>query len=102
MVKTLKKENNERRKRKVEKVVPIEKIENRIFHLRGKKVMLDADLAELYGVPTKVLNQAVKRNLKRFPWDFMFRLTQKEKKEVVTICGHLQGGIDICRSKEKD
>jgi hypothetical protein len=51
--------------------------------------MLDQDLADIYGVPTKVLNQAVKRNLKRFPEDFMFRLTPKEKAEVVTNCDHL-------------
>jgi len=52
--------------------------------------MLDADLAELYGVPTKVLNQAVKRNPNRFPLDFVFRLTPKEKREVVTNCDHLR------------
>ncbi len=52
--------------------------------------MLDRDLAVLYGVSTKVLNQAVKRNSKRFPKDFMFRLTDAEKHEVVTICDHLQ------------
>ena len=51
--------------------------------------MLDKDLAKLYGVPTKVLNQAVKRNLKRFPEDFMFRLTKEEKDEVVTNCDRL-------------
>jgi hypothetical protein len=53
-------------------------IETRIFMLRGQKVMIDSDLAGLYRVPTKVFNQAVKRNLKRFPKDFMFRLTIKE------------------------
>jgi hypothetical protein len=52
--------------------------------------MLDTDLADLYGVPTKALNQAVKRNRHRFPTDFMFRLTEDEKAEVVTICDHLQ------------
>ncbi|MEW6095037.1 MAG: ORF6N domain-containing protein [bacterium] len=52
--------------------------------------MLDRDLAELYGVSTKVLNQAVKRNLKRFPEDFMFRLTNAEKYKVVTNCDHLR------------
>jgi hypothetical protein len=51
--------------------------------------MIDADLAELYGVPTKALNQAVKRNEARFPEDFMFRLTPEEKLEVVTNCDHL-------------
>lgn len=58
--------------------VPIKRITNRIFFIRGKKVMFDKDLAELYGVETKVLNQAVKRNSRRFPDDFMFKLSQKE------------------------
>jgi uncharacterized membrane-anchored protein YjiN (DUF445 family) len=53
-------------------------VERRIFVIRGHKVMVDSDLAELYRVPTKVFNQAVKRNLKRFPSDFMFRLSRKE------------------------
>jgi len=53
-------------------------IETHIFMIRGQKVMVDSDLADLYRVPTKVFNQAVKRNLKRFPKDFMFRLTAKE------------------------
>ena len=57
--------------------------------IRRHRVMLDSDLAKLYGVPTKALNQAVKRNVERFPKDFMFRLTEKEKLEVVTICDHL-------------
>jgi len=69
--------------------MPANWIERRILLLRGQKVMLDADLAELYGVPTNVLNQAVKRNTERFPEDFMFRLTHNEKKEVVTHCDHL-------------
>lgn len=56
----------------------VEQIESRIFVIRGQKVMLDADLAELYGVETKVLNQAVKRNLDRFPDDFMFQLSTEE------------------------
>lgn len=53
-------------------------ITSRIFHIRQQKVMLDSDLAELYGVQTKVLNQAVKRNLQRFPADFTFQLSEKE------------------------
>jgi len=53
-------------------------IKNMIYEIRGQKVMLDRDIAELYGVELKVLNQAAKRNIKRFPADFMFRLTQKE------------------------
>ena len=56
----------------------IERIESAIFFIRNEKVMVDSDLAELYGVETKVLNRAVKRNLKRFPVDFMFQLTAEE------------------------
>ena len=70
-------------------LISIEKIETRIFLIRGKKVMIDTDLAELYEVQTKVINQSVKRNIKRFPEDFMFQLTKEEKEEVVTICDHL-------------
>jgi len=66
-----------------------EKIESKILFIRGHNVMLDRDLATLYGVKTKVLNQAVRRNLKRFPEDFMFQLTKSEKKQVVTNCDHL-------------
>ena len=66
------------------------KIEQTILLIRGQKVILDADLARLYGVSTKVLNQAVKRNQGRFPEDFSFRLTKEEKQEVVTNCDHLQ------------
>lgn len=66
-----------------------EVIKQRIFIIRGKKVMIDTDLSELYGVTTKALNQAIKRNLERFPEDFMFKLTEGEKEEVVTICDHL-------------
>lgn len=59
-------------------VIPVERIERSILLLRGHKVLLDSDLAELYGVETKVLNRAVKRNLDRFPQDFMFQLTAEE------------------------
>ena len=62
----------------------------RIIEVRGFKVLLDADLAELYAVSTKALNQAIKRNRQKFPPDFMFRLTKGEKAEVVTNCDHLQ------------
>jgi hypothetical protein len=61
-----------------DKLVPEEIIESKILFIRGKKVMLDRDLAVLYGVETKALKQAVKRNPKRFPEDFMFELTQDE------------------------
>ena len=59
-------------------LVPIESIISKIVFLRGEKVLLDRDLAELYGVKTKVLKQAVRRNIKRFPDDFMFELTKEE------------------------
>lgn len=59
-------------------LIPIERIEQSILLIRGQKVMLDRDLARLYGVETRVLNQAVRRNLERFPEDFMFRLTREE------------------------
>jgi hypothetical protein len=62
----------------MEDLVPIERIENKIYLIRGQKVMLDRDLAELYGVQTKILKQAVKRNIDRFPTDFMFELTKNE------------------------
>ncbi|MGA3085718.1 MAG: ORF6N domain-containing protein [Thermodesulfobacteriota bacterium] len=70
-------------------VIPAGRIEQAILQIRGLRVMVDADLATLYGVTTKVLNQAVKRNKDRFPGDFMFQLTPKEKLEVVTNCDHL-------------
>jgi hypothetical protein len=65
-------------------------IETRILFLRDQRVMLDADLAAIYGVSTRVLNQAVKRNRDRFPEDFMFRLTEPEKVKVITACDHLR------------
>ena len=59
-------------------LLPQETIESKIFFLRGKRVMLDRDLAILYGVETRALNQAVRRNMRRFPEDFMFQLTKEE------------------------
>ena len=70
-------------------IAPSECIERSILLIRGHRVMLDADLAKLYGVPTKVFNQSVKRNQGRFPPLFMFQLTAQEKQEVVTNCDHL-------------
>ena len=61
-------------------------IKSRIFTIRGVQVVLDRDLAELYGVQTKVLNQAVKRNANRFPPEFMFALAKDETEELVTNC----------------
>ncbi len=63
---------------KNETIIPSERIADRIFLIRGKKVMLDRDLGRLYGVQTKALKQAVKRNLERFPEDFMFELSRDE------------------------
>ena len=71
-------------------LTPMERILRAILNIRGQRVMLDADLAMLYGVTTKALNQAVKRNIERFPPDFMFSLTPDEKNEVVTNCDHLE------------
>jgi hypothetical protein len=70
-------------------LLPSERIERAILLIRGHKVMLDTDLAHLYGVTTKRLNEQVKRNRNRFPADFMFQLTSKEKAEVVANCDHL-------------
>lgn len=70
--------------------IPSERIERSILLIRNQRVMLDADLATLYGVTTKRLNEQVKRNIDRFPDDFMFRLTEDEKKEVVANCDHLK------------
>jgi hypothetical protein len=70
-------------------LIPMERIVRAILSIRGEKVMLDSDLADIYGVSTGALNQAVKRNLGRFPPDFMFQLTEIEKNEVVTNCDNL-------------
>ncbi len=70
-------------------VIPMERIERAIILVRGEKVMLDSDLAGIYGVTTKRLNEQVKRNATRFPADFMFQLTEAEKGEVVANCDHL-------------
>ena len=67
-------------------VTTVHVIEEKILYVRGQKVMVDRDLAQLYGVSTKTLNQAVKRNRSRFPEDFMFPLNRKEAKQLVTIC----------------
>jgi hypothetical protein len=70
-------------------IVPLERIERTILVIRGHRVILDSDLAAIYGTSTKAFNQAIKRNLARFPDDFMFRLTPAEKSEVVTNCDRL-------------
>lgn len=71
-------------------MVPNELIESRILQIRDQKVMIDADIAELYGVTTKRLNEQVKRNISRFPSNFMFELTKEEKDQVVANCDHLK------------
>ncbi len=63
-------------------IIPIEIVEQKIFMIRGYKVMIDGDLAMLYGVETRVLNQAVRRNIDRFPEDFMFSLTRQEIRDL--------------------
>ena len=77
--------------------VPDERIQRSILMIRGQKVMLDTDLADLYKIPTKALNQAVKRNKDRFPREFVFQLTKKEKAEVVTNCDH-RGRLKFSRT----
>ena len=69
-------------------IVPLERVEQSILVIRGKRVMIDADLAQLYGVSTKRLNEQVRRNKNRFPEDFMFQLNSAEKAEVVANCDH--------------
>jgi hypothetical protein len=70
----------------VDDIIPLENIESRIFLIRRHKVMLDRDLAELYEVETKHLNRQVKRNIQRFPEEFMFQLNVEERNQLVTIC----------------
>lgn len=78
-------------------VVSVKRVENLILFIRGQKVMLDRDLADLYGVPTKVLKQAVRRNIDRFPSDFMFVLTHQEladlRSQIVTSSSPQWGGV---------
>lgn len=70
-------------------ITPSSSIANRILRLRNQKIIIDADLAELYGVTTKRLNEQIKRNRDRFPSDFLFQLTKDEKNKVVANCDHL-------------
>lgn len=77
--------------RESQSLLPVERVAELILLLRGQRVMLDADLARVYAVSTKRLNEQVKRNRARFPADFAFRLTAKEKAEVVANCDHLRG-----------
>jgi ORF6N domain len=70
-------------------LVPVERVQRSILFLRGQRVILDADLAKLYAVTTKRLNEQARRNRERFPEDFLFQLTADEKAEVVANCDHL-------------
>ena len=72
-------------------MLPIESITSKIYFIRDHKVMLDRDLAKLYGVETKVFKQAVRRNIKRFPEDFMFKLTYKEESPLRSQSVTLEG-----------
>ena len=78
-------------------LIPVEYIEKRIFIIRDEKVMIDRHLADMYGVETRILNQAVKRNIKRFPHEFMFQLTKEEREKVITICDDL-GSLKFART----
>ena len=73
----------------IETVTP-KQIENKILTIRGIQVIVDSDLAELYGIQTKRLNEQVKRNIERFPENFRFQLTDIEREEVVANCDHLK------------
>src|SRR4030042_6247669 len=73
-------------------IIPPESIVNKIYFIRGMKVMLDEDLSNLYNIETRVLNQAVKRNLERFPGDFMFKLSKKEYNSLRSQIVILDGG----------
>lgn len=71
----------------------LERVENKIYVLRGKQIMLDFDLASLYGIETRRLKEQVKRNNERFPSDFMFQLTKQEWQELIAICDNLPENI---------
>ena len=81
--------------------IPIDQIDGMIRTIRGTRVMLDRDLAKIYGVPTKAFNQVVKRNRQRFPEDFMFRLTLEEAKALQAsrsqfVTSNQRGGPRYC------
>ena len=78
------------KKKSASKLLPVGQIAQRILWIRERKIILDADLAELYGTQTKRLNEQIKRNRDRFPDDFIFQLTADEKSEVVANCDHLE------------
>ena len=75
-------------------------IQNKIYELRGMRVMLDFDLALLYGVENRRLKEQVKRNIERFPGDFMFQLTKLEWQQVIAICDNLPENMIRAKSQE--
>ncbi len=79
----------------MEHFLTVSEIKSLIHHIRGKAVMLDRDLAELYGVETRVLNQSVRRNLTRFPEDFMIQLTADEMEILISqnVISRFHGGL---------
>lgn len=79
----------------MKELIPAEAIERKIFLIRGYRVMLDSNLARLYGIGTKVLNQAVKRNIERFPADFMFSLTKNEMMRMSQVVTSLKYSKNI-------
>jgi len=83
-------------------LIAVKTIENKIFTIRGQKVMIDRDLAELYGVELKRLNEAVKRNIERFPSDFMFQLTQDEWDNLRSQIATANSNISKMRLKKSD
>jgi len=84
-------------------IIPMERVESKIYVIRGQRVMLDRDLAEFYGAKTFVLNQAVKRNIERFPADFMFQLNREESKalrsQIVILNGTAVGPKNSYRGR---
>lgn len=86
---------------KMSDLISVERIENRIYLIRGQKVMLDRDLAVLYGVRTKALNQAVMRNLERFPKDFMFQLRWEEVRHLRSQFVTLENDEELIDNQKK-
>ena len=82
-------------------LAPLEPIESLILRVRGQRVILDADLARIYGVTTRRLNEQVKRNSGRFPPHFMYRLIAEEKGEVVAICDRLRHTFNQWRGRQQ-
>ena len=92
-------------KKELQALVAEQKILNRIYFIRGEKVMLDRDLAELYGIETRALKQAVKRNFERFPKDFMFETTRKEiegmvSQNVIPSKSYFGGAAPFCFTEQ--